>query len=58
MENCQVSSAISEDDKRLICQRADKLVEAVKTAREEANQIEVENVKNADKLFEYVFGKD
>jgi hypothetical protein len=51
------SSAISEDTKRIICQRADKLVEAVKMAREEANQLEVENVKNADKIFEYVFGK-
>lgn len=51
------SSAISEDEKRAICQRADKLVEAVKMAREEANQMEVDQVKNADKLFGYVFGK-
>ena len=50
------SSAISEDEKRALCCRADKLVEAVKVAREEANQIEVESVSNADKLFSYVFG--
>jgi hypothetical protein len=50
------SSAISEDAKRAICLRADKLVEAVKIAREEANQLEVDSVKNADKIFGYVFG--
>ena len=51
------SSAITEDKKREICRRADKLVEAVKKAREEANQIEITDVKLADKLFEFVFGQ-
>ena len=51
------SSAITEDKKREICRRADKLVEAVKKAREEANQIEITDVKLADKLFGFVFGQ-
>lgn len=51
------SSAITEDKKREICRRADKLVEAVKKARETANQIEIVPVKNADAIFSFVFGK-
>ena len=51
------SSAIPEDDKRKICRRVDQLVEAVKKAREEANQIDIENVKISDKIFGFVFGQ-
>ena len=51
------SGAISEDEKKQVCQRVDKLLEAVKSAREVANQREIEQWKMADKLFEFVFGK-
>ena len=52
------SGAISEVEKAALNQRVDKLLEAVKSAREVANQIEIKQVKVADKLFGYLFGKD
>jgi hypothetical protein len=49
------SGAIPDADKRAMIVRIRKLQDAVKTARCEANCIEVKDVKVADKLFGYIF---
>lgn len=42
--------------KREYLDRVDQLIDAVKMAREEANQIEVEQRKEAKRLFDFIFG--
>lgn len=49
------SGAISAKDKNQLLQRVDKVQEAVKFAREEANGIEVDSIKVSEKLFGYIF---
>lgn len=51
------STALSVSEKREFVTRAEKFLKAVKSAREEANSIEVPKVEGpADKIFNYVFG--
>jgi hypothetical protein len=51
------ASVLSAADKRAIVERIHKLQEAVRIAREEANGIEVPQVKIAGSVLSYVFGK-
>jgi len=51
------SGAISAKDKNEVIALAKKLLEAVKTAREEANSLEIKPVKIGDKIFDFVFGR-
>jgi len=50
------SGAISAQDRNEILGRIRKFQEAIKFAREEANQMEVENQKTGNKVFDFVFG--
>lgn len=52
------SGALSSADKGLILSRIDRLQDAVKYAREQANMSEVEQVNVSRPLFTYLFGKD
>lgn len=52
----KVSGAITLDRKRAMLARATKLLEAVKTAREEANRGDVTSTPVAEKIFDFVFG--
>ena len=49
-------SGVRASEKRVWLDRVDRLIDAVKTAREAANTIEVEQRKEAGVLFEYIFG--
>ena len=51
------SGAIETKEKNEILSRVEKLQEAVKVAREEANSIQVENISVGEALFDYVLGK-
>lgn len=51
-----LSGAISEAEKKNLLAKVVKLQEAVKAAREEANSVEIDQVKIASKLLGYVFG--
>lgn len=50
------SGAVAEDRRRQILDRLDDVSRAVKYAREEANSIEVVDIKIGDPLFEYLLG--
>lgn len=50
------SSALAAQEKNEIIQRIRRLQEAVKFAREEANSMEIENIKIGNKVFDFVFG--
>jgi hypothetical protein len=52
----RLSGALPVPRQRELVERLDKLVDAVKTARERANLTEVEEVKAAEKLFGYLLG--
>ena len=54
-QTIKFSGAIPDADRRTMLARVRKLQDAVKTAREEANSIEVENVKVAENLLGYIF---
>jgi hypothetical protein len=49
------ATGVRADHKRQYLDRVDRLIDAVKTAREQANSIEVEQRKEAVRLFEYIF---
>lgn len=51
------SGAIQADEKTAILARVKQLRDAIKTAREQANLIEVEPKKSGDALFGFIFGK-
>ena len=51
------SGAVPADEKRAMAERVRKLQEAVKFAREEANGIEVVDLKTGRPVLEYIFGK-
>lgn len=51
------SGAISAKDKNEVIVLAKKLLEAVKTAREEANSLEVRPAKVGSQIFNFVFGR-
>ncbi len=53
----KMSGAITESEKLDLTDRVRKLLDSVKVAREEANQIEAPSVKVADDLFSYIFGE-
>ena len=50
------SSALAAQEKNEIIERIQRLQEAVKFAREEANSMEVEQVTVGNKVFDFVFG--
>jgi len=50
------SSAMPAQEKNEIVERIRKLQEAVKFAREEANNVEVNDIKIGNKVFDFVFG--
>jgi hypothetical protein len=50
-----MSTAIDAKQKREMLERVSKLVDAVKVAREDANQLEVTNKDVAKDLLNYVF---
>lgn len=50
------TTAIPASDRNAILERISKLQDAVKVAREQANQVEVDQKKMADSLFTYAFG--
>ena len=50
------SSALSAQERNEILQRVRRLQEAIKFAREEANSMEVEEKKIANRVFDFVFG--
>ncbi|MFK7766012.1 MAG: hypothetical protein AB8B55_02135 [Mariniblastus sp.] len=50
------SSALAAQEKNEIIQRVRRLQEAVKFAREEANSMEVDDIKIGNKVFDFVFG--
>jgi len=52
------SGAIAAQDKNNLLRRIRKLQEAIKFAREEANNAEVEEQKTADRIFDYIFEKN
>jgi len=52
-----LSGAISQRRRDQLLQRVDKLIDAVKTAREEANAIEVEQRKVGNKLMAFLFSE-
>jgi hypothetical protein len=54
-QTTKFSGAIPAEERNRMLERVEKLQEAVKFAREEANNIEVQPVKNGKKLFDYVF---
>lgn len=49
------SGAVAEEDKRDTLERIDKLAAAVKTARAEANTLEVDTVAVGEALFDFIF---
>lgn len=49
------SGAIPQKDRKDMLERVDKLIKAVKYAREEANSMEVEDKKVAEQIFGYLF---
>jgi hypothetical protein len=55
-QTIKFSSAIPASEKNKMLERVQKLQEAVKFAREEANSTEVESVKIGKRIFDYVFG--
>lgn len=52
----QFSGALPADRVRELLSRVEKVQDAVKAARQEANTVEVEQVKVGGKIFDYVFG--
>jgi hypothetical protein len=52
----QFSGALPADRVRALLSRVEKVQDAVKAARQEANTVEVAQQKVGDKLFDYVFG--
>jgi hypothetical protein len=50
------SGALAAQEKNEMIQRVRRLQEAVKFAREEANSMEVQQVKIGSKVFDFVFG--
>lgn len=50
----KLSGALTVPRQRLLVERLDKLADAVKSAREQANLVEVDEVKAADQLFTYL----
>lgn len=50
----KLSGALTVPDQRALVERVDRLIDAVKTARERANLVEVEDVRYATKLFGYL----
>lgn len=54
--NVKYSGAIPAKEKNAMRTRVQKLQEAVKVAREEANAMEVTPLKSGDAIFDYVFG--
>lgn len=50
----RLSGALPVPHQRLLVERLDKLADAVKTAREKANAVEVDEVKAAETLFTYL----
>ncbi len=53
-----MSSALPKDTKRVYVDRIDKLIDAVKKAREEANSIDVAERKEIKAIFEYIHSED
>lgn len=53
----KLSGALTVPRQRELVERLDKLVDAVKSARERANLTEVEEVKAADALLDYLLGR-
>ena len=51
------SGAIPEDRRRELVERAEKLLRAVRFAREKANSMEVEQVRVGADVFDYLFGE-
>lgn len=51
------STCIPANEKNDTLKRIDTLIEAVKTAREEGNSIEVTSVKYGESILKFVFGK-
>jgi hypothetical protein len=56
-ETVKFSGAMPADEKTALLQRIGKLRDAVKMAREEANTVEVKDMKIGDRIFDFVFGK-
>ncbi len=56
-ETLKFSAALSADAKNAVLARLVKLQEAVKMAREEANSIEVKDVKVGEKIFDFVLDR-
>ena len=54
-ETVKLSGAIPAEEKNDMLSRLTKLQDALKAAREEANSVEVESVKTADKLFDFIY---
>lgn len=54
----KLSGALTVPRQRELVERLDKLADAVKTARERANLVEVEEAQAADKLFGYLLGSE
>ncbi len=52
----KLSGALTVPQQRLLVDRLDKLADAVKTAREQANLVEVNEVKAGEALFGYLLG--
>jgi hypothetical protein len=50
----RLSGALTVPQQRVLVERLDKLADAVKAAREQANLVEVPEVKGADQLFTYL----
>lgn len=53
----KTSGAISPTEKRALLDRIDKLIKAVKQARQKANNAEVVDVNMASSLFAYIYGE-
>jgi len=53
----QSSGAIPSDERKKIIKRCDTLLDAIKTAREEANSIKVQPVDIGSPVFAYLFGE-
>lgn len=51
------SGAMPASDKKVLLERVNKLIDAIKKAREEANMTEVDQVNVSDKLFGYLFSE-
>lgn len=54
--NTKMSGAISQKDRKTLVEKVKRLQDAVKFAREQANSIDVQDVKVGEKIFNYLLG--